>query len=136
MGHRQPGKRCELESIPAAILLPSVPPAATGSGEVPSTEGAQDAPDSTLVDREGILPCIARPPGGLQEDSSEQSDGGGPIHREPTSGPSAPKTGRLHDFWDIRQCNSELSESAKKLVEASWRDSTNKRYAGAWKQWL
>ena len=40
------------------------------------------------------------------------------------------------DFWEIRRETLNISQSAQNLVEASWRDSTEKRYGGAWRQWL
>ena len=125
-----------MELVPAPLLLPAIPPAAAGLGEVQVTGGTEDDRGSTVVDREVILSPAAGPSAGLQENPDQQPDGGGPCNRESTPRPSTPQASRLSDFWGIRHDSVSLSETAKKLVEASWRGSTEKRYAGAWRQWL
>ena len=103
---------------------------------MPVPEGPKDDPGDPMVDSKAVLPSPAGPPGGLQENSHQRPDGGGSSNRDATPRSSTAKAGRLSDFWDIRNQSSNLSESAKKLVEALWRNSTEKRYAGAWRQWL
>ena len=100
------------------------------------SQGSKDASDSSLVDREELLPSSSGDVTGLQKDSPEQSDGDRSVCGQSSPRSSAPQTGRLPDFWQIRNQSFSISESAKKLVEASWRGSTEKRYAGAWRQWI
>ena len=135
LGHRQPRTGCGLGTIPTTVLLPSIPLATAGSGEMQEPASPEDGPCSSMVDREALLPSSTGQPTRLQEDSPQQPDDRGPVDRDPPARPPAAKASRLSDFWEIRPGAGNLSESAKNLVEASWRNSTEKRYGGAWKQW-
>ena len=47
------------------------------------------------------------------------------------------QTSRLSGFWSSRgQVQEQLMESAHDLIQASWRNSTEKQYSSAWQQWL
>ena len=89
-----------------------------------------------MVVREALLPSSSGDALGLQENPPQQQDGGGPEDRGPTPQPEETKASRLCDYWAIHGQNGDLSHAAQQLVEASWRNSTESRYAGAWRRWL
>ena len=99
-------------------------------------ESGEDGTGGTMVVGENILSSSTRHVARLPQNPSEQSDDRGPDNGYPTSRPAATQAGRLLDYWEIRHESFEISKTAKTLVEASWRGSTEKRYSGAWQQWL
>ena len=136
LGNRQPGPGCGLGKIPAPILLPPISPPATGPRQVQEAGCQANAAGSSMVAREVVLPSTAGDDSRLSPYSSEQQDGGGLDFRSTSPRPEETEASRLLDFWEVRTESLNLSESSKKLVEASWRKSTEQRYAGAWSKWL
>ena len=70
---------------------------------------------------------------GHQEVTCVQELGGGHVNRGLTTGHGILPAGRLSSFWQQRQRG--LSEGATKLVEASWRQSTESQYSSYWRKW-
>ena len=70
------------------------------------------------------------------KDPNQLQAGDGPVNQRASPQHPWAEAGRLSGYWEVRPSASNLSESAKKLVEASWRGSTEKRYSGAWQGWL
>ena len=136
MGSRQPGPGCGVEPVQSTILFSSLPTAATSPGQVQESGGSKDDPHSSLVARENLFPSTAEHAVGLSPNPSHQSDDSGSHVRSSPSRPQEAQTDRLLDFWEVRQESLDLSQSARQLVEASWRGSTEQRYAGAWGRWV
>ena len=140
-GHRglgvgQPSPGHQLGPVPTSLLLPPLSTPTAGFGQVQTAGGAQDDPGCPLVAREALLPSSPEHADRCEENPSQQPASCGPSQRESSSGPSSSKTCRVLDFWEIRRERFDISRSAQTLVEASWRGSTEKRYGGAWGQWL
>ena len=136
LGNRQPRTGCELATVQPPILLSTVSTSPTSLRQVQDSTGGSDAVDSPMVAQQALLPSSARDDLGLQENTTLQQASGGHDLRSATSRPEEAQACRILDFWEVRRESFDLSESSKKLVEASWRDSTEQRYAGAWNKWL
>ena len=98
MGAGQSSRRCELDNVPAPLLLPSLSPPAASTGQVQEAGGPKDDLGCSMVVREALLPNAVDHAVGLQEDSHQQPDDHGPVCGSSSPGFAAPKTGRLLNF--------------------------------------
>ena len=66
-----------------------------------------------------------------------EGSGGRLSNRHPTPKFVGSKVSCLSSFWQGRALQPErLSNAARDLIQASWRDSTEGQYSSAWKRWL
>ena len=100
------------------------------------TRSGQDDLGGPMVVRQDILPVPAGDVAGVPADPNQQPISGGSRDRSPSPRHQATQASRLLGYWEIRRESFSVSQSAQRLVEASWRGSTEKRYGGAWRQWL
>ena len=136
MGDRQPGNGCELAAVQPSLLFPSFSSPQPSSGQGEGATSTTVAAGCTVVAWQAILPHSTEHDLGLPEDPCQQL----PCdrHSDWSASPShgAAQASRLSDFWQIRQENSALSRSAQKLVQSSWRNTTESRYGGSWAEWV
>ena len=137
LGTRQSGQRCGLESLPEPVLFPSFPTPPTGTGQDIKAENRENDTNSTMVVRETFLSVHAEYDSRSSEDSGVQQADHRHGDRITTSRYETSQASRRNCFWDMRRPYKDLlSSTAAELVEASWRQPTEKSYGSAWSKWV
>ena len=95
--------------------------------------GEQSGDGLALLAGQALVQHHAGDVDGHQEVALVQDIGGGLDHREPASQYCNVSAGRLSSYWQNRRTG--LSQGATKLVEASWRQSTEAQYSSCWRKW-
>jgi hypothetical protein len=137
-GHRSSGSGLlvsghKLGRMGVPISVPSIQSYRAMSQQDQRSDSEPCVGDLAILAREALVQPHAGADGGHQEVACLQDSGDGLGHREPTSGHCIVSAGRLSSFWQDRQ--KGLSVGATKLVDASWRKSTETQYSSCWRKW-
>lgn len=117
----------------APVSVPSLQSHRVLSQQDQGSRGEQSSDDLALLARQAMVQHHAGDADRHQEVACVQDTGVGLKDWEPTSQSSSVSAGRLSSYWETR--GAGLSQRATKLVEASWRQSTEAQYSSCWRRW-
>jgi hypothetical protein len=117
----------------APISVPSLQSHRALSQQDQGSGGEQSGAGLAILAREALVQHHAGDVDRHQEVARLQDIGVGRDDRKPASKHCIVSAGRLSSFWQERQTG--LSQGATKLVEASWRQSTEAQYSSCWRKW-
>ena len=136
LGYRLSSQRCKLGTLESSVLFPTIPSPSTSIAKGEGAESAQNDISGPMVALKAILSDVAEHDSVSTQVQTHKQFADRP-HQQPSSpGREATPLGRMFDFWESRTSLARLSRTAKDLVEASWRVSTEGRYRQQWEHWL